>query len=44
MNPEGDVPPEAIHCAWKVNANGKIVGRFQKNPNYDPKKYPGKSK
>lgn len=31
------VPPEAIVGAWKVDANGNIVGDFIPNPNYKPK-------
>jgi hypothetical protein len=32
----GDVPPERIRGAWKVNANGEIEGDFIANPNYRP--------
>lgn len=31
---DGDVPPTAIIGAWKVDANGQIVGEFIHNPNY----------
>ncbi len=31
---DGDVPPTAIIGAWKVDANGKIVGDFIHDPNY----------
>jgi hypothetical protein len=34
------VPPEAIVGAWKVDADGVIVGEFVKNPNYDPIHWP----
>jgi hypothetical protein len=29
-----DVPPQAIRGAWKVDANGIIIGDFIPNPNY----------
>jgi hypothetical protein len=32
------VPPEAIIGAWKVDAQGKIVGGFLENENYDTKR------
>lgn len=35
-DPNGVVPPERIRGAWKVNANGEIVGDFMPNPNYKP--------
>lgn len=31
------VPSESIVGAWKVDANGNIVGDFIANPNYKPK-------
>jgi hypothetical protein len=34
------VPPEAIVGAWKVDAQGNIIGDFIKNPNYDPTRWP----
>ena len=34
------VPPEAIVGAWKVDANGEIVGNFIRNPNYDCSLWP----
>jgi hypothetical protein len=34
---EEDVPCAAIIGAWKVNSEGKIVGEFISNPNFDPK-------
>ena len=34
------VPPEAIVGAWKVDAQGNIIGNFIRNPNYDPKRWP----
>ena len=41
LYPDGAIPPEAIVGAWKVGDDGKIVGQFQPNPNYDPARYPG---
>jgi hypothetical protein len=35
--PEDAVPPEAIVGAWKVDADGKIVGAFVPNPSYRPR-------
>jgi hypothetical protein len=32
-----DVPPEAIIGAWRVDADGKIIGAFQRNEKYNPK-------
>lgn len=32
------VPPEAIIGAWQVDGSGNIVGSFQSNPNFDPRK------
>lgn len=34
--PDGDVPPEAICGAWKVDSEGKITGEFVRNPRYRP--------
>jgi hypothetical protein len=34
------VPPEAVVGAWRVDAQGKIVGDFIPNPRYDPTKWP----
>jgi hypothetical protein len=34
------VPPEAIIGAWKVDAQGKIIGGFIRNPKYDSKRWP----
>ncbi len=36
-DPNGEVPPEAIVGAWKVNSHGKIEGDFIPNKNYWPK-------
>ncbi|MDR3712339.1 MAG: hypothetical protein P4L51_05950 [Puia sp.] len=33
-NGKENVPPQAIRGAWKVDANGIIVGDFIPNPNY----------
>jgi hypothetical protein len=32
--PDDAVPPQAIRGAWKVDANGKIVGDFIPNPSF----------
>lgn len=42
FGPNDAVPPGAIIGAWKVDAQGKIVGEFIRNPNYDPKRWPVK--
>jgi hypothetical protein len=34
FGPDDAVPPDRIVGAWKVDANGKIVGEFLPNPNY----------
>ncbi len=34
------VPPEAIVGAWKVDAEGDIVGDFIENEKFDPVKWP----
>jgi len=34
--PTEDVPPQAIKGAWKVDAEGNIVGEFISNPKYVP--------
>jgi hypothetical protein len=31
------VPTECIAGAWKVDADGNIVGEFERNPNFKPK-------
>ena len=38
-----DIPREAIVGAWRVSEDGKIVGEFLKNRNYDAKAWPAKS-
>ena len=35
-DPNGDVPPQRIRGAWKVNSKGEIEGEFIPNPNYRP--------
>lgn len=35
--PNDRVPPEAIQGAWKVDANGRIVGEFIPNPKHVPR-------
>ena len=37
FGPSDAVPPQAIKGAWKVDAQGNIVGDFIPNPNYQPK-------
>lgn len=39
--PNENVPPEAIVGAWKVDADGRIVGAFNANPKYNPERWPG---
>ena len=34
FGPDDAVPPECIVGAWKVDANGTIVGEFIPNPSY----------
>jgi len=34
------VPPGAIIGAWKVDAQGNIIGDFIRNPKYDPNRWP----
>ncbi|MBT2163086.1 hypothetical protein [Zobellia barbeyronii] len=34
---KGEVPPEYIKGAWKVNGNGIIEGDFMPNPKYHEK-------
>jgi hypothetical protein len=34
------VPPEAIVGAWKVDAEGRIVPPFIKNPKYNSERWP----
>lgn len=41
--PNEYVPPDAIVGAWKVDANGNIVGDFIPNPKYNPKQKIAKS-
>lgn len=38
FKPSERVPPEAIVGGWKVDAQGKIVGDFIKNENYDSRR------
>jgi hypothetical protein len=40
FGPSDDVPPEAVVGAWRVDAQGDIVGAFVRNQKYDPKRYP----
>jgi hypothetical protein len=41
-DPNRRVPPEGIVGAWKIDAEGKIVGDFIPNPKYDGVKWPAK--
>ncbi len=34
--PADKVPPERIRGAWKVNAEGEIIGEFVPNARYRP--------
>jgi len=36
FRPDEGVPPQAIRGAWKVDANGEIMGAFIPNPNFVP--------
>lgn len=38
-DPDGDVPPEAIIGAWKVDEHGNLTDDYQANPNYRPLEY-----
>ena len=40
FGPRDAVPPEAIVGAWRVDAQGNIVGAFVRNQKYDPKRHP----
>jgi hypothetical protein len=40
FEPNDRVPREAIIGAWKVDAQGNIVGEFVRNENYDSGKWP----
>jgi hypothetical protein len=40
FGPSDRTPKEAIVGAWRVNAQGQIVGDFVKNENYDIKRWP----
>jgi len=40
FGPSDRIPKEAIIGAWKVNAQGQIVGEFMKNENYDANRWP----
>jgi hypothetical protein len=35
-DPDGDIPPEGIIGAWKVDDAGRIAGEFIPNPNHRP--------
>jgi hypothetical protein len=36
FGPDDYVPPECIVGAWKVDANGELIGEYVENPNYHP--------
>jgi hypothetical protein len=40
FGPSEGVPPEAIVGAWKVDSQGRIVGDFINNPNYNSERWP----
>ena len=40
FDPADAVPREAIVGAWKVDPQGRIVGDFIENKNYDPVRWP----
>jgi hypothetical protein len=40
FGPNESVPPEAIMGAWKVDGQGRIIGGFISNMNYDPDRWP----
>jgi hypothetical protein len=42
FGPNDRIPPEAIVGAWKVDADGEIVGDFIRNKNYDPNRWPAR--
>ena len=42
FGPNDRIPREAIVGAWKVNTDGKIIGDFMKNANYDANRWPAK--
>jgi hypothetical protein len=44
FGPNDGVPPEAIVGAWKVDADGRIVGEFIRNDKYDPVRWPSPTK
>ncbi|MFD8706128.1 hypothetical protein ACFV1W_26585 [Kitasatospora sp. NPDC059648] len=33
-DPNGEVPPEAIMGAWKVDDHGRLTGEYEANPKY----------
>jgi hypothetical protein len=35
-DPDGEVPPEAIIGAWKVDDTGSLTSEYKANPNYRP--------
>ncbi|WP_433892984.1 hypothetical protein [Streptomyces sp. CA-111067] len=35
-DPDGDMPPEAIMGAWKVDDRGNLTGDYQANDRYRP--------
>ena len=43
LDPEGEVPREAVIGMWRVDGRGRIVGGFIVNPDYDPVRWPDDS-
>ena len=43
LDPQGEVPPDAVIGAWRVDGRGRIVGGFIVNPDYDPVRWPDAS-
>jgi hypothetical protein len=35
-DPDGEVAPEAIVGAWKIDDDGSPTGEYEANPNYRP--------
>jgi hypothetical protein len=43
LDPQGEVPREAVIGAWRVDNRGRIFGDFIVNPDYDPVRWPDES-
>jgi hypothetical protein len=35
-DPDGFIPPEAIHGGWRVDEHGRLTGEYVSNPDYGP--------